>query len=797
MPSLKKNFFYSALLTVANYVFPLITYPYVSRVLGAANMGICNYVDGIVNYFIMFSMMGIATVGVREIAASKGDRPRLNRVFSGLISLNAITSLLAAVVLAAAIFLVPALTVHKEMMGIGVLRLLANFLCMEWLFRGLESFRYITLRSVFIKILYMVAVFVFVRKPEDYDIYYLLLCLSIVANALVNVLYSRRFVSLTTEGVSYRKIAVPFFLIGLYALMSSMYTTFNVVYLGMTSSNEQVGFYTSATKIFGMIIALFSAFTAVMLPRMSAVLSEGRDDEFWRIVTKVLRVLFCGGVPLVMLMEAEAADIIRIISGPGYEGAITPMRIISPLILVIGMEQVYVLQTMMPRKYDREVLVNSIIGAVVGVTLNLLLVRSMEAVGSSIVWLLSEMTVLTCSILVVTRKAGVHFPIRTLLLEIVKCLPLGVLLAFIPFLPWPFYVRFILASALTALYFLLLNLVVRPNPDIWDCLKSVIPHRWWAVLHQLRSHLHLLGIVPLRDALALLGNRMRYGFAEDPDRRRALNDEKHARILRFLKDTVGNEPFGKDQQSVILTPGQRDSLPIWVCWLQGEASMPDLNKACVRSIRAQAGTHPVVFLSEEVIPQYVDIPACIAKAYASRNILPAIYSDYVRCALLAKYGGVWLDSTILLTVPLGDEWFSRPFTSVRQDNPDNDSVSRYRWASFCLGAVPGSSFFTAVEHMFRIYFEKQRRNVDYLMIDYFFELLRREDPGVAAMMDDIPVSDPEMHRLRGMLNEPFDPVTLSALTSETSLFKLTYKMELREASESGLTYWGHLKQQWG
>lgn len=797
MPNLKKNFFYSALLTVANYVFPLITYPYVSRVLGVANIGICNYVDGIVNYFIMFSMMGIATVGVREIAAAKSDRLHLNRVFSGLISLNAATSLLAAVVLAAAIFLVPALAVHKELMGIGVLRLLANFLCMEWLFKGLESFRYITVRSVLIKVLYMAAVFVFVRKPDDYDVYYLLLCLTIVANALVNVLYSRHFVSLTTKGVSYGTIAIPFFLIGLYVLMSSMYTTFNVIYLGYTSSEVQVGYYTSATKIFGMIIALFSAFTAVMLPRMSAVLSEGRDDEFWGIVTKVLRVLFCGGVPIVLLMEAEAADIIRIISGPGYEGAITPMRIISPLILIIGMEQVYVLQTMMPKKYDREVLFNSIIGAVVGVTLNVLLVRSMEAIGSSIVWLLSEMTVLGCSIFVVTRKAGVRFPFRILMSEVLKCLPLGVLLVFIPGLPCVFYVRFILASVLTVVYFFLLNLVFFPNPDVVDCLKSIIPRRWWAVLHQLRSHMYLLRVVPFSDALFLIVNRMRYGFETDPDRRYALNNQKHARIIRVLRDTVGDDMAVNPGNSRVLLPEKRDSLPIWVCWLQGEESMPELNQVCVRSIRAHAGTHPVVFLSGDIIHQYIDIPACIAKAYDDGTILPAIYSDYVRCALLAQYGGVWLDSTILLTDMLGEEWFSQPFMSVRQDNPDNDSVSRYRWASFCLGAVPGSFFFASIERMFRVYFEKKSRNVDYLMIDYFFELLREEDPDVVSMMDRVPCTNPAMHRLRSILNEPFNPDVMSALTLKTSLFKLTYKMELREASESGLTFWGFLKQKWG
>ena len=478
MPNLKKNFFYSALLTLANYVFPLITYPYVSRVLGVSNIGICNFVDGIVDYFILFSMMGISVVGVREIATAKGERKELDRTFSSLLSLNAATSLVAAVALLVAIFLVPKLYAYKELMGIGVIRLLSNFLCIEWLFKGLEDFRYITLRSVAIRTLFVVAVFVFVRKPEDYGVYYLLFCLTFLANAAVNIVYSRRSVTFSRKDLSLRRLAGPFFLIGLYTIMTSMYTTFNVIYLGFVSSEEQVGFYATAAKIFGMVIALFTAFTSVMLPRMSAVLSEGREEEFKGIVRKVLRVLFCLGVPLILLLEAEAPDIIRIISGEGYEGAIVPMRIITPLILVIGIEQVLVLQTMMPKKYDREVLVNSVIGAMVGILLNILLVGRLEAVGSSIVWLCSELAVLSGALWVVSRRARIRFPLRNLLVEVGKYLILAVLLWLTSRLSAPFYVRFVVACAVTAVYFFLLNLVVIPSQDVKDLLYAVIPAPW-------------------------------------------------------------------------------------------------------------------------------------------------------------------------------------------------------------------------------------------------------------------------------------------------------------------------------
>ncbi len=458
MPSIKKNFFYNGLLTVANYLFPLITYPYVSRVLGVSNIGICNFVDSIVNYFILFSMMGVAIVGVREIAAVREDREARNRVFSDLIALNGLTSCLAAVALAVAIYVVPSLAEYRSLLWIGVVKILANFLCMDWLFQGMEEFKYITNRTILVKCLYVAGVFLLIRKPEDYPVYYLLLTLMVVLNAGINLSYARHFVSFRKKDAAPARHARPFFTMGLYMFLTSMYTTFNVMYLGFVSNTEQVGYYTSATKVFSMVIALFTAFTTVMLPRMSAVLSEGRKEEFLELVSKTFRVLFIVGVPVILLLLVGAGDVIRILSGKGYEGAVVPMRIVAPLILVIGMEQILVVQVMMPMKMDRAVFVNSAIGACVGVLLNLLLVRTLLARGSAVVWMVSELTVFLCAWMVVSRNLSLRFPLAHLMRVIAFHLPLvPVLLLFMPI--GNAFLRLGCQGVVTGLYMLAVNLL--------------------------------------------------------------------------------------------------------------------------------------------------------------------------------------------------------------------------------------------------------------------------------------------------------------------------------------------------
>ena len=456
--SVKKNFAYNSLLTAANYIIPLITYPYVSRVIGVSGIGICGFVDSVVNYFILFSMMGLNIVGVREIAAVGDDREARNRVFTSLLRLNTLTSLIAAAVLGISIPLVPALREHWELMLIGVLRLLSNFLCIEWLYRGLEEFKYITNRTILIRLLYVVAVFILIRRPEDYKMYYFLLTVTITLNAIVNLLYSKKFVSISRLVPMERRLIRPYFIMGLYAILTSMYTTFNTLWLGLKTNPIQVGYYASATKLFSIIIAFFTAFTSVMLPRMSAILSEGKRDEFLAWIDRTLRILFAVAVPLVFFIEQTADDIVRIISGAGFEGAVMPLRTVAPLILIIGLEQVLVIQIMMPQKWDKAIFINSFLGALTGVAGNLLLVSRMQAEGSAIVWLLSELVVFSCSLFVVSRRLRYRFPISNLLMQVLVNLPLVVMLALLyHFVSWSFWGRFGVACVLTGGYFLAVN----------------------------------------------------------------------------------------------------------------------------------------------------------------------------------------------------------------------------------------------------------------------------------------------------------------------------------------------------
>ena len=477
MPSIKRNFFYNSLLTVSNYVFPMIIFPYVSRVLGVANIGICNFVDSVVQWFILISMMGMAILGNREMAAIGADREKRDKAFSELVVLNLIATLIAAAALVITLYTVPKLFQYRRLLWVGVFKLFANFLCIEWFFKGTENFSYITSRTIIVKFLYLIAVFVFVRKADDYPLYYLLTVLVVAANALINVFFSRKSVTLRLKNLDLRKYLKPFLILGIYMLLTSMYVTFNTTYLGFVSSSEQVGCYAVASKLYGFVMAFFSAFTSVMLPRISSLVSERRVDEFHDMVHKSYYGVVTLAIPLVIYACVTAPEIVRILAGVGYEGAVLPARIIMPLILIVALEQIFVIQILMPSNRDRAIFINSCAGALVGITLNILLVSRLQSVGSAIAWLVSEITVLLFAAWFTRREEGISFSVGLLLKTLLGYMPaLGVCLAIYAFVPSQVW-RFVIVTLFMLAYSVFYIFFVQKDKMLLDLIKH--PLRGW------------------------------------------------------------------------------------------------------------------------------------------------------------------------------------------------------------------------------------------------------------------------------------------------------------------------------
>jgi O-antigen/teichoic acid export membrane protein len=423
MGIIQKNFAYNSILTLSQYIVVLLTMPYVSRVLGVSNVGIVGFVDNGINYFTLFAMMGIGIVGQREIAIIRNNKAKLNAAFSSFVSFSVLLTVLVLLIYLLAIVFIPKFADYKMLFLVGTGKLVATVFLVEWLYKGLENFKFISICSIIIRLCYVASIFLFVKKTDDYVIYFILNVSVVIVNAAVNILYSRRFVSFSIKFISLKLYLQPIFRIGAYTILTSMYTTFNILFLGFVSSESEVGYYWTALKIYSIILGFYTAFTNVMLPRMSTLLAEGNVVEFRRLIDKSFELLFSISLPIIAIAQILASPIISIISGKGFEGAVIPMQIIMPLVLVVGIAQVLALQVLMPSHNDKTVFRASIIGAIIGLLLNILLVSKFGSTGTAFVLVCSEIIVTLYYIYSVRKKNIVVFPIKKLLLKLLLSVP--------------------------------------------------------------------------------------------------------------------------------------------------------------------------------------------------------------------------------------------------------------------------------------------------------------------------------------------------------------------------------------
>lgn len=461
MTSIKQNILYNVILTISTYLVNIMVFPYVTRVLGAQNYGLVAFANQSAAFAVLFAMLGIGIIGVREIAACGADSRKRDEIFSSLTVLSLLTTLVASLCYCVAIMCVEKMRDNSQLMLIGLLRVVFNTLLIDWFFRGIERFRYISLCTIVIKLVYILLVILMVKQPGDYTLYFLLTCLVIVANALVNIFYARKFVHFSLRRISLRPYLKPMVRVGSYSVLTSMYTTFNVIYLGVASSDAQVGYYYAATKIYMVLLGVYTAFSNVMYPRMSSIISQHREEDYRMNIRVSYEILLMFALPVIIFCLTMGRDIILVMSGEDFLDAVLPFRLIIPLLLVVGIGQVYVMQMLIPKSKDSILLRASAIGMATGIICNVIFVERFGAAGSALVLIASEIAVGGYYWLYVHRNRMGVASADIFLRQTLGALPYVALGTGCMLLPGTPLWRVIAAMSTFGLYFILLEAFIR------------------------------------------------------------------------------------------------------------------------------------------------------------------------------------------------------------------------------------------------------------------------------------------------------------------------------------------------
>lgn len=474
--SVKKNILWNMLLTMSGYIFPLLTFPYVTRVLGAGNLGIANYALGIVDYAVLFSTLGMTMVGIRYISQCGDDTKRRNEVFSSLVTLHAILSLLVLAIYLTCIWCIPSLAAHKEIYYVGAAKIIFNVMLVEWLFQGMQDFRYITLRTMLIRTLYVIAVFVFVRSHDDYAAYFHVTIAQIVVNALVNWRYSHRYVHFRLRLRGLREFVFPTFSMGVNMILLSFYTTFNVIYLGSVCNEEAVGYYTTATRLYAIFISVITAYNAVFVPHLNNLYARGELQQFRETVTKSIHLVSLVALPIIMIGTCLAPQIIRLVAGAGFERSVLPFQIILIQVLLVGLAQILENQVLLAFKKFREILICTATTTALAALIIVVFVPTHAEVAAA--WAVAIPHIFELAILFYFSQKAIRFDssYKTILRNALLCIPIAGICVLCNFYFDHYLTILFIAGTFSALYYAAVQLWAIKDEEFTKLIAPIRQH---------------------------------------------------------------------------------------------------------------------------------------------------------------------------------------------------------------------------------------------------------------------------------------------------------------------------------
>ncbi len=405
--SLKLNFIMNAILTMSSFLFPLITFPYVSRILLPIGTGKVSFANSVVTYFVMISQLGIPTYGIRACAIVRNDEEKLKKTVYELFLINVVMSILAYIVFFVALIYVPRLRADRTLFLITGTLIFFNTIGVEWLYKALEQYTYITVRSIIFKFIALIAMFALVHDVDDYVIYGGISIFAASASNAFNFIRLRKIIGKKkVSQLNFKQHFKPVFTFFIISCATTIYTNLDNVMLGFMKDDVEVGYYNAATKIKNILVSIVTSLGTVLMPRASYYLQNGMEDEFYKLSKKAIKFVFLAATSMMIYFMLFAREGVLFLSGEAFEGAILPMMIVMPTLLFIGLTNIMGIQMLVPMGREDAVMISTFAGAIVDLILNAIAIPILGASGAAIGTLVAEFVVLIVQLIYLRKDVA-------------------------------------------------------------------------------------------------------------------------------------------------------------------------------------------------------------------------------------------------------------------------------------------------------------------------------------------------------------------------------------------------------
>lgn len=389
--SIAENLFYNMLYQVLITVLPIVTTPYVARALGLSATGVHSYTESIVTYFTLFGALGTSLYGVRKIAAVRENEECLAHTTLEIMGLKFILMLVTL-----AIF-IPSLCIGSEyayLYRIHIINIVATGLDISWFYQGIEDFKKVTIRNLLMKLLFIVALFTFVKTPEDLPIYVLSIVGSTLVGNLLMIYYLPKYVRLKKSGplepLRHLKESLMLFV---PQIMNYVYVLLDRSLLGWMTNTDNVGIYDQAQRLVRMIAGLMHTLGYVMMARISNLFAGNDTQGIQKYIHKSIDFTLFLSLPAVLGIVAVAPDFIPFFLGDEFLRVIPTLQILSVVVLTSALNSILGVQLLIPLKREKIYTMAMISGAVVNVAVNLCLIPALGVFGACIASIAAEVTV--------------------------------------------------------------------------------------------------------------------------------------------------------------------------------------------------------------------------------------------------------------------------------------------------------------------------------------------------------------------------------------------------------------------
>ncbi|MHC5529885.1 flippase [Priestia megaterium] len=435
MSRLKKNFLLVLLQQFFLLGLPFLTIPYVSRVLGPHGIGLYSYSFSIVTLFINIFLLGSQLYAIREIAKVKEDKNMLSKVFSEIFLIRTILLILALIIY----------WITANLIGRGnsifiwqSLHLVGALFDITWLFQGMENFKKVVTRNLFIKLVGFGSVFLFVKDENDLILYTLIMAFSIVLGnlALFYRLKEQVILKISLSKISLKRHLKQMIILFIPSFSVMIYSVLDKTMLGSLSTTSQLGFYEQASKIVLMIFSLISVSGTVMLPRNSALISSKNFERLFQILQEGITYTAYLVLPLTFGLIIIAKDFVLWFLGPDFSPSIAVVIIMAPIVIFKSLGIIFGSWYFVPMEKNKEYTLPIVIGAVINFVLNIILIPKYNAIGATVATLITEAIILGIQIWFLRKVLNIKDIFKQ---AILKYLLIAIFMAFVSYKITLFY----------------------------------------------------------------------------------------------------------------------------------------------------------------------------------------------------------------------------------------------------------------------------------------------------------------------------------------------------------------------